>query len=302
VTTNALVFGCNGFCGLPLTELLRDKADVRVVGADIQPTSAAELDGYYSTDITDWDSVADIVERVAPDWIFNLAGVAIGQLRQQLAVNLIGAVHLMEAVRERSPGSRIILIGSAAEYGVVPPDHNPLGENHPCRPVGAYAVSKHAMTLAALAHAQEHGTSLLILRPFNIIGPGVPRHLVLGAVLARAKEALAGEGETVVKVGNLAAQRDFVSIEDVARSYLLAAQSNVSGEVINICSGVPIPVKEIVKRALSHAPKPIQLETDPTLVKVINAPVVYGNPAKAQHMLGFKCSSVQPSLEWAWSE
>ena len=81
----------------------------------------------------DLHQVAGIVERIAPDWIFNLAGVATGKLRRQLAVNLMGAVNLLEAVRERSPGSRVILVGSAAEYGMVLPDQNPLSENYPCR-------------------------------------------------------------------------------------------------------------------------------------------------------------------------
>ena len=141
MTRTALVLGSNGFCGHPLTALLRDVKDVRVVGADIHGKPACELDAYNQLDIADRHSATELIERLRPEWIFNLAGVTTGDLRRQLEVNFFGAIHILEAVRECSPDSRVVLVGSAAEYGMATASQNPLAEDQPCHPVGSYAVS-----------------------------------------------------------------------------------------------------------------------------------------------------------------
>jgi len=301
MTINALVLGCNGFCGQPLVAALQNETGVRTFGAGLSSSSSLDLEDYYQLDITDWGRVAETIEKLQPDWIFNLAGITSGDLRQQLSVNLLGAMHVLDAVHQKSQGCRVVLVGSAAEYGLVSREENPLSEDHACRPTGPYGVSKHLMSVGALAHSREHGTDVVVMRPFNIVGPGVPKHLVIGAVIERALLALEQEQEPVVKTGNLEAIRDFVSIDDVIRSYLLAIRSDVKGEVINVCSGIPLSVQEAVEQALSHAPREISLEVDPELFKENDVPVAYGNPAKAQKMLNISCSRVGPALEAAWN-
>jgi GDP-4-dehydro-6-deoxy-D-mannose reductase len=301
MTTKALVLGCNGFCGRPLIEALQREPDVHTIGADLQSSSSFDLEDYFQLDITDWNRVAGTIKRLQPDWIFNLAGITSGDLRQQLDVNLVGAMHVLDAVHQRSLRSRVVLVGSAAEYGLVSREENPLSEGHNCRPVGPYGVSKHLMTVGALAHSREHGTDVVVMRPFNIVGPGVPANLVLGAVIERAALALEQDREPVVKTGNLEAIRDFVSVDDVIRSYLLAIRSDLKGEVLNVCSGIPLSVREVVEQTLSHAPRELTLEVDPELFKENDVPVAYGDPAKAQKMLDISCSRIGPALEAAWN-
>ena len=303
MTTTALVLGCDGFCGVPLVRALRAGGGVRVIGADLRDTPAVEMDEHHRVDVADGPAVAALVKAARPDWIFNLAGVAVGDVERAYRVNLLGAVHVLEAARRESPGSRIVLVGSAAEYGLVPEAANPLTEESSCTPVTPYGLSKHAMTEAGIAYARQHGLGVVVMRAFNIVGPGVPEHLVLGAVLARAKKALAAGGEAVVKIGNLEARRDFVSVEDAVRAYVLAAKSDLAGEVINVCSGRAVSIRDVVERLLSFAPRPVRLEIDPSLYKAADVPLAVGDPGKAELAIGWRADGdVRAGVRSLWTQ
>ena len=129
----------------------------------------------------------------------------------------------------------------------------PLAEDHECRPVGPYGLSKHAMTLAALDHARADGTKVIVARPFNLVGAGMPTNLVAGAIAQRTRQALA-RGESTITVGNANTQRDFIAVEDAVEAYVKLLQSGAWGEVFNICSGQATSIESIIQTLLSFSP------------------------------------------------
>lgn len=274
-----------------------------VIGADmlVEPPEQGLYDRYWAVDIGDADSVSRLIEDSKPDWVFNLVGVARGSDEDIYRANLLGAVHLLEAVRALAPDARVLLVGSAAEYGIIDEVALPITEDRVCAPVGSYGISKYAATMAALSYVRRYGLRIAVARPFNIVGPGIGPGLVVGAILRRAKEALAIQSQPVVKVGNLETQRDFVAVEDVVGGLLAMIRGEYWGEIFNICSGEPRPIREVVELALSHASRPIRLEVDEALVRSGDVKAIYGSYEKANRAFGFRPTvSLEKSLEAAW--
>lgn len=297
-----LIFGACGFCGVHLARKLSELKGARVVGADVlpEPPAGLPLDLYERVDISDAEEVAGLIRKVSPEWVFNLAALTAGQPQAIYSVNVMGVVNLLEALRMHAPESRTVQVGSAAEYGRVAESDNPVTEDHPCRPIGHYGVSKYAATQAALTYQARDSLKVVVVRPFNIIGAGIPESLVVGAVIARARQALAS-GMDVVRVGNLDTQRDFISVQDAVNAYTQAIQSDNWGKVFNICSGRPLTIREVVELALSHAPRPISLEVDASLVRADDVRCVYGSWERAHDAFGFRpTAGIGEAVADAW--
>ena len=209
----ALITGAGGFCARHLAALLRSEDNVRIAGSDIAEKlpSGVAIDDYYRADVSDLDQMSELVRTVQPDMLFHLAAVSGGSSssayqaspRNTFLVNTMGALNVLESVRMNRPECRVLLVGSAAEYGQVQKSDLPASEDRSCRPVGTYGASKLAATLAGQEYAQKFGMKVVVARPFNIIGPGMPRDLVVGALACRAKEALSGSTEAIVTAGDL---------------------------------------------------------------------------------------------------
>jgi GDP-4-dehydro-6-deoxy-D-mannose reductase len=299
----ALITGATGFCGRHLTRRLRGEGGMRIwgLGRRAHPPADMEVDEYLPVDLTDAAGVATAVERIRPDLIFHLAGLADGPVEDIYRANVLGTLHLLDAARTGAPESRILLVGSAAEYGNVPLGALPVTEDHWCRPVHAYGVSKHVVTQLGLAHAVRFGMKVVVARPFNIVGAGVAHWLVVGAVLERLRRAVENGGAPVVRVGNLEAERDFVAVEDVVDAYVRLVHGEPWGNVFNICSGRAWRIKAVIDLLLSHAPRSVRLEIDPGLMRPTEVHLLYGSWAKAHGACGFRpTTSLEESLRAAW--
>ncbi|HEY0551517.1 MAG TPA: NAD-dependent epimerase/dehydratase family protein, partial [Verrucomicrobiae bacterium] len=148
---NVLITGAAGFTAAHLVKRLRLEGNLFLTGTDASRAVANShgLDSYTRVDVTDFRQVTQVIQKAKPDWIFHLAGMARGNAPDLYRVNLLGTINLLEAARTEAPDAALLLIGSAAEYGIWPASHMPLSEEHECKPVGAYGLSKYAMTLAA---------------------------------------------------------------------------------------------------------------------------------------------------------
>jgi GDP-4-dehydro-6-deoxy-D-mannose reductase len=299
----ALITGAHGFCARHLAARMAAAGDVRIVGLDCRRDAPAgvPLDEYVVADVTDEVGLDATLRRFRPDRIFHLAALMAGPAAELYRVNFMGSVRLLESVRLAVPDCRVLLVGSAAEYGMAPAAEMPISEECVCRPTSAYGISKYAATLAAVNYAQTARLKTVIARPFNIVGAGLPTGLVVGAVLERAQAALANAGEPVVVVGNLDTQRDFVAVDDVVKAYLRMLDGSYWGEVFNVCSGEPRTVRSVLDELCSLSPRPIRFEVDPALVRPNDVAVVYGSCRKARKAFGFAPSSrLGDALRAAW--
>lgn len=300
----ALVTGFAGFCGAHLISRLRLETAIEIAGLDRQvstPSSGA-IDQYFQADLADSTAVSHAIGTFRPDWVFHLAGLS-GSLAPPpdlYRANITGTINLLQAIRTSAPAARVLLVGSAAEYGCVEPSALPVTETTVCRPSGAYGISKYAATLIGMDYGRQFGLNVVVARPSNIIGAGVPASLVVGAMLSRAKLALAS-AVPVMKVGDFDSQRDFIAVVDVVDAYVRLLSSNIRGEIFNICSGHAHSIRTVAEILVGNSRVPIRLEFDPDLVPPSPVRCLYGSYEKAECAIGFKpVTSLEQALRAAW--
>jgi GDP-4-dehydro-6-deoxy-D-mannose reductase len=301
----ALITGVRGFCGSHLVRRLRQEQNVEVAGLDTAaaPLENMSLERYFQGDVRDSEAMAIAVRSFRPDWLFHLAGASAlaGSEALIYEVNVTGTVHILEAVAVNAPDCSVLVLGSAAEYGPVEASALPIEEDAVCRPKGPYGISKYAATLASLDYSNRRGLKVVVARPFNIVGPGIPPTLVVGALIARAKRALLAS-DPVVKIGDMESERDFVAASDAADAYVRLLQGRFSGEIFNICSGRAYSIRHVAESLLANAPRHITLEVDPNLVSHSPIRCIYGSRKKAERAIGFQPTmSLEEILKEVWN-
>jgi GDP-4-dehydro-6-deoxy-D-mannose reductase len=301
-----LITGVHGFIARHLTRCLEADGSADIHGTDVHVNAPVGFNParYHRVDMNDLPRLGNTLGSVHPHAVFNLAGLTQGESPDIHRVNFMGAIHLLEAVRRWSPETRVLLVGSAAEYGHVPEHEMPIRETRPCSPMTPYGVSKYGMTLAAQGYWRDHRIRVAIARPFNIVGAGVPETLVVGAVLARIRRSMEemGRPPAVVTVGRTDTERDFVAVEDVVECFCRLVRHDCWGEVFNICSGRTWLVRDILDCLGKNSPHPIEFRVDPTLVRGNDVKTVYGSCEKANRLLGFSPRvPIERALKAAWA-
>jgi GDP-4-dehydro-6-deoxy-D-mannose reductase len=202
------------------------------------------------------------------------------------ALHVNGTTAVLSAVERFASSARVVVTGTAAEYGAVPSAAMPISETQPCHPESAYGQSKYRATLVALETAARTGMFITVARPFNIIGPGMPPGLLVSDIVARLRQ-LGDQRPAVLHTGRLDTARDFLAAGDVAAAFQCIAASGRSGEVYNVCSGVATPVADIVRTLVDASGGVVSVLEDVPLRRPTDVLVVYGNPAKLYHETGF---------------
>ena len=297
----SLITGARGFCGRHLATRLKTLGHT-VIGVDVADGPAPTwCDAVARADVADLDAVRVLLRQFGPTTIFHLAGAAKGDAETLHHVNVLGTRTLLEAVRHEVPDARVLLAGSAAEYGNVSEADLPVVESYACQPASPYGITKHAATLDALRLSSQWGLKVVVARPFNIVGAGVPGDLVVGALVARIRRADGSKDDRTVPVGNLTARRDFIAVDDVVTAYIAMAGGDAWGQVFNVCSGEARAIREVADKLCAFAHKPVHLRVDAALMRPEEVPVMVGSGAKARDWLGFAPTcSFDEALLAAW--
>ena len=299
--TTALVTGAGGFLAGHLRRVLAGRGTMRIAASDVRAMRAEEYDAWHEADLTNAAAARALIERVEPSIVFHLAGANHGGAALLHAANVTAVANVLDAVRASAPAARVVLIGSAAEYGRVPADQQPVTEEFHGTPVSDYGRAKHAASVLASLAAKEWGAHVVVVRPFNAVGPGVAETLVTGAIIRRLRDALASPAPRSIRMGTVSSVRDFVAVEDVAEGILAAAERGRPGEAYNLCSGEGHRVSEVLERLLEFAGGAIAVEFDGGLMKTGEVDALVGSAAKAQRELGWRASTpLESSLRAAW--
>jgi dTDP-glucose 4,6-dehydratase len=265
-----LVTGGAGFISSNFIRHLLAKTPYDVVSLDAL-TYAGNLDNlrdvmsherlsFVHGDIRDADLVRDVVSQV--DVIVNAAAESHVEksitegAREFVTTNVEGTQILLDAIRA-APVERFILISSSEVYGTA--ERAPMDETHPLNPRSPYAATKAGADRLAYSYFVTYGLPIVIVRPFNNYGPRqhpekvIPRFIV---------QALRDEPLTVHGDGH--ASRDWLHVDDDAaaiEAVIAAPLDAVAGEVLNVATGVDIPVTEIADRVLDALGKPPSLKS-----------------------------------------
>ena len=249
-----LVTGGAGFIGSHLCELLLAQGhqvlalDSLVSGRLQNLKTIAGEPGmrFVQADICNSAAIAPYFEGV--DWVFHLAGLAdivpsIEQPAQYFQTNANGTLHVLEAAR-RCGAKRLVYAASSSSYGV--PDVYPTPETAPIKPLYPYALTKHLGEELVLHWARVYQMPAMSLRLFNVYGTRSRTSGAYGAVFGVfLAQKLHGQPFTVVGDGQHT--RDFTYVTDVARAFLAAAESGLSGLALNVGSGDHYSVNRLVE-------------------------------------------------------
>ncbi|HVF46257.1 MAG TPA: NAD(P)-dependent oxidoreductase [Pyrinomonadaceae bacterium] len=222
-----LVTGGTGFIGRHVVNLLTGQGYRPL----ITTFSSASGPEFVKLDVTDPGNTRAVVDSFEPQIVIHLAGVtghddATGEKCRN--VNYLGTLNLLNSLEGRDV-SRVILIGSASEYGHQP---IPFQEDMTARPVSAYGLSKTRATEAALERFATTGLPVTILRVFSAFGEWQPNKLFLSQLLTHALL------NRDFKMSDGLQRRDYIYAADVAMAITAAMLAEPAvGRVINIGSG-----------------------------------------------------------------
>ena len=237
-----LIFGSKGVIGRHLVKECMAKFGPNSL------TLPAKSDN--SWDIVNSKSVSDLIEGSKPDLIFNSAVSYEENFSEAVSVNVIGSQNILESVHRLGLKARVILIGSAAEYGNVSAQENPIPETRVLKPYSIYGMTKALQTSLAHFYAPL-GVDVIVARLFNISGRGLSERTVLGSVEKQIEE-LKKSQRTSIEVGDLDVIRDYISAEDAAKKLMKIVSYGKTGEVYNVASGVGSKVGDIVRNVLEE--------------------------------------------------
>ncbi|MCP3991576.1 MAG: NAD-dependent epimerase/dehydratase family protein [Actinomycetia bacterium] len=276
----ALITGAGGFVGPHLARTLAGAGD-DVVGLDL----------HNGPDLLDGSAWIETVDHHQPEVIYHLAGWSDVSGSWQnpamtFTINALGTLSVLEAALAAKT-HRFVLISSADVYGPVAPADQPITESHPPSPRSPYGVSKQSAEALGLQYQRAHDLGVIVVRPFNHIGPGQSDRFVAPAFATQIADAERHGGGEVAH-GDLSAKRDMTDVRDVVRAYRLLAESGEPGEIYNVCSGHAVAMEAMLATLIAQATVPITTMVDPTRLRPVELPILQGSHHKLSEATGWQ--------------
>jgi UDP-glucose 4-epimerase len=258
-----LITGGAGFIGSHLVDALLEKENQVIVLDNFSTGRPQNLDHIkekiqlIQCDISQAGQWQNKFENV--DNVFHLAALAdivpsIENPDDYYQSNVNGTFNVIEACRKHHI-RKFVYSASSSCYGI--PDGYPTKETAEIRPQYPYALTKYIGEQIAMHWCQVYDLRAVSLRFFNVYGPRSRTSGTYGAVFGVfLAQKLAGKPYTVV--GNGTQTRDFTFVSDIVDAIIAAAESDVSGEIINIGSDNTYSVNRLVELLggdVVHIPK-----------------------------------------------
>lgn len=286
----ALIFGVGGFVGPYLAKQLKQQ-DYKVYGTDVIDHLKDEsfLDGYFSSNILDSQKVDELITKINPTHIINLAAISsVGQSWKNpgltMQINVNGTLNILESCLKNNIKPKVLLIGSSEEYII---SDKPLDEFAPINANNPYGISKIAQEQFASMYREKYDWDIFCVRAFNHIGVGQRDNFVISSWCKQIAEIEKGEKEPVLSVGNLAVERDFTDVRDIVKAYALVLEKGNSSEIYNIGSGKAVPLKEILDYIVGLSSKKIQVSIDKSLLRPNDNKFICANSDKIKKSLNW---------------
>ena len=289
-----LITGATGFAGRHLSDFALSKKGVRVYGLVRRASDTLALGVVpIRADLLSKKSMLAVLKKTRPDRIYHLAGQSSvarswKQSKKTFNVNVGGTRALLEAARDIGSRARILVCGSADVYGASARRRGKITEKFPLKPVSPYGVSKLAQDLLGFHYFSTYGLWVVRTRAFNHLGPGQRLSFVAPSFARQIADIASGKQKPEIKVGSLAAVRDFTDVRDVVRAYWLALEKGAAGEVYNVCSGHPRRVSDILEFYLRASSVKIQVSRDRLLMRASDMPRLVGDASKLTRVTRWK--------------
>jgi GDP-4-dehydro-6-deoxy-D-mannose reductase len=282
-----LITGASGFVASHLVPLLKTSI----------PSAELFTEPF---DVTDKAATAHMVREARPDACVHLAAITtVANARanpdRAWEVNLLGTLNLARAVLAHARDCLLILASSAEIYGRSFDTGRPLDEAALPAPMNIYAATKTAADLALGAMANE-GLRVVRMRLFNHTGPGQSGGFVVPDFARQIALIESGRQAPPMRVGPLDRMRDFLDVRDVCAAYVacLRRGSELPREtIINIASGVPRRIGDVLRDLLDLAGLHVEVATDTARLRGAEILTASGDGSRARRLLDWA-----PVIPW----
>jgi GDP-4-dehydro-6-deoxy-D-mannose reductase len=299
-----LVTGAGGFAGVHLVRLLIERG-YDVVGLVRSSSGPISDHRIVRCDLMHHRRLASIVRELRPERVFHLAGLTRPRLSWQrprdfYRVNVMGTIHLLEAVRKAGMPCRALAVSSGAAYRSQS-GRRPHKEDAATDARDPYSSSKLLMEAVALDYFRIFQMPVVIARPFNHCGPGQPAGFVVSDFCSQAARIEAGRQKAPLKTGSLNAVRDLLDVRDVVSAYCELLETGEAGEIYNVCSGEGVSLARILELVREKARAPLSVRSEKASHR--GPDVRIGSPEKLSRATGFErrytlAQTIEDTLEF----
>ena len=287
-----LITGVSGFAGSHLAEYAITRGDT--VAGTVRWRSSREFIPehvkLFECDLRDDTAIRDIIRAYRPQKVFHLAaqsfvGSSFAAPADTYETNVMGQLHLLQALREYVSDARVLVCGSSEEYGLVSPEEAPINEGQPLRPLSPYGVSKVTQDMMGYQFHKSYGLHVVRTRAFNHEGPRRGSVFAPSAFAKQVVECEAGQRH-FIDVGNLEALRDFTDVRDMVKAYYAAI--DLAPDVYNIGSGEPWRIGAVLDHLVAQSVAEFSVRQDIALMRPSDVPLLVADATKFTDLTGWK--------------
>jgi GDP-4-dehydro-6-deoxy-D-mannose reductase len=284
-----MVTGCSGFLAHYLVDLLHIRDTNTIFGVTEECDFKSEKYAVFNIDIRDQNGIHRVIKEVKPDLLFHLAalsnvGLSWKNQKMTYEVNFIGSSNILEAIHSYCPRSRVLLISSAELYRKGQAER--IDEKTDVSIKNPYALSKYAMEMLGDLYSQSMKLDVVKIRSFNFTGPGQSKNFVCSDLAHQIVLIEKKKMKPEIRVGNLAAVRDFSDVRDIARYLIILGEKGQTGCMYNICSGQGYAIEDILNQLISLSQKEIKVKIDQSKFRPTDTPYLVGDCSLIREQFG----------------
>ena len=303
-----LITGGCGFVGRELVRLAQEHHEVHVVDSlRSGERRVAGMDAQrfvlHRQDIREAKAVRQIMDHVRPNVIVHLAAVHFipeCEASPDLAVsiNVQGTVNLLDSAPE---GCAFVNVSSAAVYA--PSDSALDEEASTLGPCDVYGWTKLHGEHYARYYSEKRGLPTMIVRLFNVIGPGETNPHLAPEITRQIKS-----GASIIELGNLTPKRDYIDVGDVADglmriSQLIVGGSKVGCDVVNLGTGRAYSVMEVTEQLCRASGRTVEIRSEASRIRKVDRPLLLASTRKLQSLTGWTPkTTIEESAARIWAD
>ena len=290
----AFVTGAEGFIGSHMVRFLAAEGWNVVGGHRVHSNSLPKLKNvqFVQCDLANGQRVESLFHEYEPTHVFHLGAQSLPTVSWADPVgtfesNIMGSLHLFEAIRRQKRRAIVVSACSSAEYGNVPPSAIPVIEEQSLHPLHPYGISKVCLDLLAREYFLDYNVPAVNIRLFNTTGPGKTNDAPSDFVrqLIRIKKGLQ---KPVIEVGNLKPHRAFLDVKDTVRGFYLAAMKGRRGEAYNLCAARTYEMNEVLRFAIDLSGLKVEVRPAASLMRPSDEKIIFGSTKKIRKDTGWK--------------
>lgn len=241
-----LVFGADGFIGSNVcAELDKNHEVFRAIG-----NSGKTGQNIEKVDLTDTSSIYKVISEFKPQAIINCAGI-VGS-GSNVDLNITFTKNIIEQASLAGGVEKVVISGSAGEYGRVNPNDNPVNENLTLKADAGYGLSKVLEERTAIELRDKTNIDVIVLRIFNPIGLNMANRFLLTNLMAQIEEVKAGTKQ-VIELSRLDAKRDYVAVYDIATAFKSVIENKLNYFIYNVGSGISTTNGELLQLLIKNS-------------------------------------------------